>query len=160
MFLAIDCSEQKYYKPKICMAWWRHQMETLSTLLALCVGNSPVTGEFTAGQWRGALVFSLICVWINDWVNNRETGDLRCHRGHYDVTVMGDSKLHGELHSSPPGQNGRHFAEDIFKHIFMNEKFCILTWIKLKLVAKGPINNKSALVRVTAWRRTGDKSLP
>ena len=27
-------------------AWWRHQMETFSTLLALCVGNSPVTGEF------------------------------------------------------------------------------------------------------------------
>ena len=33
-------------------------------------------------------MFSLICVWINDWVNNREAGDLRRHRGHYDVTVM------------------------------------------------------------------------
>ena len=35
------------------------------------------------GQWRGALVFSLICVWINGWVNNREAGNLRgpfwCH---------------------------------------------------------------------------------
>ena len=40
------------------------------------------------GQWRGALMFSLICVWINDWVNNREAGDLRCHRAHYDVIVM------------------------------------------------------------------------
>ena len=40
------------------------------------------------GQWRGALMFSLICVWINGWVNNREAGDLRCHRAHYDVTVM------------------------------------------------------------------------
>ena len=40
------------------------------------------------GQWRGALMFSLICVWINGWVNNGEAGDLRCHRGHYDVTVM------------------------------------------------------------------------
>ena len=40
------------------------------------------------GQWRGALMFSLICVWINDWVSNRETGDLRRHRGHYDVIVM------------------------------------------------------------------------
>ena len=28
--------------------WWRHQMETFSALLALCVGNSPVTGEFPA----------------------------------------------------------------------------------------------------------------
>ena len=40
------------------------------------------------GQWRWALVFSLICAWINGWVNNRETGDLRRHRAHYDVTVM------------------------------------------------------------------------
>ena len=40
------------------------------------------------GQWHGALVFSLICIWINDWVNNRETGDLRRQRGHYDVIVM------------------------------------------------------------------------
>ena len=28
-------------------SWWRHQMETFSALLAICVGNSPVTGEFT-----------------------------------------------------------------------------------------------------------------
>ena len=40
------------------------------------------------GQWRRALMFSLICAWINSWVNNGEAGDLRCHRAHYDVTVM------------------------------------------------------------------------
>ena len=34
------------------------------------------------------LCFSLICVWINSWVNNREAGDLRRYRAHYDVTVM------------------------------------------------------------------------
>ena len=47
-------------------------------------------GEFTGtnGQWRGALMFSLICVWINGWVNSREVGDLRRHRTHYDVIVM------------------------------------------------------------------------
>ena len=39
-------------------------------------------------QWRGALMFSLICDWINGWVNNREAGDLRRHRDLYDVTVM------------------------------------------------------------------------
>ena len=37
------------------------------------------------GQWRGALMFSLISAWINGWVNNRKTGDLRRHRTHYDV---------------------------------------------------------------------------
>ena len=40
------------------------------------------------GQWRGALMFSLICTWINGWANNREAGDLRPHSAHYDVTVM------------------------------------------------------------------------
>ena len=39
-------------------------------------------------QWRGALIFSLICAWIHGWVNNREAGDLRRHRAHYNVTVM------------------------------------------------------------------------
>ena len=39
-------------------------------------------------QWRGALIFSLICAWINGWVNNREAGGLRRHRAHYYVIVM------------------------------------------------------------------------
>ena len=40
------------------------------------------------GQWRGALMFSFICAWINDWVNNREAGNLRRHRAHCEVIVM------------------------------------------------------------------------
>ena len=48
---------------------------------------SPVNSPHK-GQWRGALMFSLICAWINGWVNNGEVGDWRCHRTHYDVTVM------------------------------------------------------------------------
>ena len=47
------------------------------------------------GQWRGVLMFSLICAWINGWVNNREAGDLRHHRAHYDVTLMPRHELHG-----------------------------------------------------------------
>ena len=69
--------------------WWRHQMETFSALLAICAGNSPVPSEFPhKSQWRGALMFSLICARINDRVNNREAGDLRRNRDHYDVMVM------------------------------------------------------------------------
>ena len=64
-------------------------METFSTLMSLCAWNSPVTGEFPhKGQWRGALMFSLISTWINGWVNNREAGDLRRHHAHYDVIVI------------------------------------------------------------------------
>ena len=51
------------------------------------IHRSPVNSPHK-GQWCGALMFSLICVWINGWVNNREAGDLRRHRAHYDVTVM------------------------------------------------------------------------
>ena len=51
------------------------------------IHRSPVNSPHK-GQWRGALMFSLICVWINDWVNNREAGDLRRYRDHYDVIVM------------------------------------------------------------------------
>ena len=40
------------------------------------------------GQWRGALMFPLICAWINGSVNNSEAGDLRRHRTQYDVIVM------------------------------------------------------------------------
>ena len=40
------------------------------------------------GQWRGALMCSLICAWPNGWANKQDAGDLRCHRIHYDVTVM------------------------------------------------------------------------
>ena len=48
---------------------------------------SPVNSPHK-GQWRGALMFSFICAWINGWVNNREAGGLRRHRARYDVTVM------------------------------------------------------------------------
>ena len=51
------------------------------------IHRSPVNSPHK-GQWRGALMFSLICVWINGWVNNREAGDLRHYRAHYGVTVM------------------------------------------------------------------------
>ena len=84
---------------KFAIAWWRHQMETFSALLV--TGNhlpwywSSLLGKFLSpldspnkGQWRGALVFSLICAWINGRAYNRDADDLRCYRAHYDVTVM------------------------------------------------------------------------
>ena len=60
-----------------------------SALLAICAGihRSSVNSSHKR-QWRVALMFSLISAWINDWVNNREAGNLRRHRARYDVTVM------------------------------------------------------------------------
>ena len=51
------------------------------------IHRSPVNSPHK-GLWRGAMLFSLICAWISSGVNNREAGDLRRHRAHYDVTVM------------------------------------------------------------------------
>ena len=58
-----------------------------------------------------------------------------------------------------PRQNGRHFPDNTFKRIFLNENIRILIKISLKFVPKGPINNIPALVQIMAWSRPGDKPL-
>ena len=58
------------YRPFV---WWIHR--------------SPVNSPHK-GQWRGALIFFMICARINGWVNNREAGDFRRNPAHYDVTVI------------------------------------------------------------------------
>ena len=94
-----------------------------SALLALCAGihRSPVN-SLHKGQWRGALMFSLICAWLNGWVNNREAGDLRCHLCHYDVTVMDQCKFETE--------------ESYFANLPSNHRHCrlhphLFVWTKL-----------------------------
>ena len=63
-------------------------METFSALLALCEGNSPVTGEFPEQRPVTRSFDIFICAWINGWVNNRKAGELTRRRAHYDVTGM------------------------------------------------------------------------
>ena len=64
-------------------------MEAFSALLGFCVGNSPVIGVFPSQRpVTRSFDISLICAWINGWVNDRDVGDLRRHRANYDVIVM------------------------------------------------------------------------
>ena len=73
--------------PKRKKSWWRHQMEHFSALLALCAGIHrwiPLTKASDAERW----CFLWSASWISGWVNNREAGDLRHHRNHYDVIAM------------------------------------------------------------------------
>ena len=71
------------------VAWWRHQMETFSALLALCAGNSPVTGEFPTQRPVTRSFDVFVDLRLNKRLsNNREAGDLRRYRAHYDVIVM------------------------------------------------------------------------
>ena len=58
-----------------------------------------------------------------------------------------------------PRENGRHFADDIFKRFFLNENVSISIKISLKFIPKGPTDNIPALVQIMAWRRLGDKPL-
>ena len=77
-------------------------METFSALLAICAGNSPVTGEFpTQRPVTRSFDVYLICAWINGRVSNREAGDWRRYRTHYDATAMivGVSILVDEIYS-------------------------------------------------------------
>ena len=62
------------------------------------------------GQWRGALMLSLICAWLNAWINNREAGDLRRHRAHYDVIVMVAIKIHAASYMTG------------FRHVILREE--------------------------------------
>ena len=70
--------------------WFHHQMETFFSRywpFVRGIHRSPVNSP-QKGQWCRALMFSLISAWINDWVNNLEAGDLRCHHAHHDVIVI------------------------------------------------------------------------
>ena len=58
-----------------------------------------------------------------------------------------------------PRQNGRRFADDTFKRIFLNENVRISIKISPKFVPKGPINNIPAMIQIMAWCRSGDKPL-
>ena len=82
-----------------------HSVRSLKLMMTSSNGNifrvtGHLCGKFTGPRWiprtkasdSGALMFSLICVWINGWVNNREAGDLRRYRAHYDVIVMSSWK--------------------------------------------------------------------
>ena len=85
------------------------------------IHRSPVNFPHK-GQWRGALMFSLICARINGWVN---TGDLRRHRAHYDVIVI--------ISTSSPDFNGRPFPNNIlsYSNVFPCAYGCISIQIAL-----------------------------
>ena len=75
--------------PNCRCAWWRHQMETLSALLTRCARNSPVTGESPLQRTLTRSFDVFFDLRLNKRLfNNRDAGDLRRHRAHYDVTIM------------------------------------------------------------------------
>ena len=100
------------------ITWWRHQMEKNPRYWPFVRGihRSPVNSPHK-GQWRGALMFYLICAWINGWVNNREPGDLRRYRAHYDVTIPITTHMH-VVNTFGSKQNCHHLTGDILNFFF------------------------------------------
>ena len=87
---------------------------------------------------------------------SQDLNPLECRLWQSYHTFPCDISLFNTLRPRP---NRRHFADDIFKCIFLNENVWIPIKISLKLVTQGPIINIPALVQIMAWRRPGDKPL-
>ena len=102
-------------------------MGTFSALLALCSGNSAVAGEFPAQRpvTRSFDVFFDLRLKKNGWVNNREAGDLRRHRSHYDVIVMRKNWISSVKPCYCPTRS--QYPTDIFN---WHELTLIPAWIK------------------------------
>ena len=119
------------------------------------IHRSPVN-SLHKGQRRGALTFSLICVWINGWENNREAGDLRRHRAHYDVIVMIGSldwptTIH-VLHKAPH----RCHMTVISSHWQLN---CLLTKLFMIEATKTPPKlHDTGIVRGIHWSQRASNS--
>ena len=80
--------------------------------------------------------------------------------GHFVCFICNSSCIvshNGVINTLRPRQNGRHFPNDIFKCIFLNDNIKISIKISLKFVPKGPVKYIPALVQIMAWRRPGDK---
>ena len=98
------------------------------------IHRSPVNSPHK-DQWRGALMFSLICTWTNSWANNGDAGDLRCHRTHYGVIVMdfysGNSRFDVHLplkHSKHISLNLRSLRTKRIKHYVMMSLCRFTVW--------------------------------
>ena len=117
------------------------------------IHRSPVNSPHKV-QWRGALMFSLVCAWTNGFVSNRDAGDLRRHRAHYDVTVMdlgyrSSTETTIEVNKSDIRVQVIHWGHDNLANIFQTEFFNVLSvlmqniWISiqisLKLSSTGPM---------------------
>ena len=85
-YILIFCSIAEL---RCLVSWWLHQIERFPHNWPFVWGiHRSMVNSPHKGQWRGALLFSLICVGINGWVNTSEAGDLRRNRAHYDVIVL------------------------------------------------------------------------
>ena len=142
------CSNRIMLLPLLLQTLRRHAMETLSALPTLYERNPPITSTSTLNA------------------SLRREASHRCDR--WNPLTKGQYRsfwyflwclLKQRVNLYLPGQNGCHFADNIFKCISLNEKAWLSIKILLKFVPTGSINNIPALVQIMAWCRTGSKPL-
>ena len=174
-----------FVSPRVCWEYWIKYVamgmmtssnKTVSAFLAICRRNhrSQVNSPHKC-QWRGALMFCLICVWIYGWVNSGGAGDLRRYRAHYDVIVMGRlcvsytipnrmifegmqalrlvtmQCLVQQINSLAPGKFEWNFRYLIFKQILVIDVWSISCEIALIWLSLDFTDDQSTLVQVMAW---------
>ena len=113
----------------------------------------------TARRDEKELNFVIWCSYIRDFTVSLPISQIYVSRYHA-LDSLSDQRPF-KFNPLRPRQNGRHFADDIFNSIFINENVWIPIKISLKFVPNGliKINNIPALVQIMAWRRPGDKPL-
>ena len=117
--------------------WWHQAITKTSVAISGVLGHSPQTNFTESAQ---------------DIMSENEFGK-------YGYKIASTSLRGQWVNTLRPRQNGRHFPDDIFKCIFLNENEWISLRISLKFVPKVRINNIPSLVQIMAWRRPGDKPL-
>ena len=123
--------------------------------IACWVAIKVLTGSVNECQDSQKWVRSLCQLWYIPW--NVHTIGHVTHPGGHSLNCRQVTANH--FNTSSPRQNGRHFADDISKCVFLYENVWISITISLKFIPKGPIKNIPALVQIMAWRRPGDKPL-
>ena len=120
------------------------------------IHRSPVNSPHK-GQWRGALIFSLICAWINGWVKSRDAGNLRCYRVHYDGNVMMQSLVwRGWFHDWGPQAlalescHGNQHATFLFVKT-MSSAVSYELWIRVAHMSTKLTRFHSSTKQITCW---------
>ena len=150
--------------------WVVHRCIVNWTIIGSDYGLSP--GWCQAINWTNAGISLMgplgtnlneIVIEIHTFSSKNMHWKCRLQNGGYFVSALiwyqDDIMTCTHLNTLRPRPNGRHFPDDIFKRSFLNENVRISINISLNFVPYGPINCKSALVQIMAWRRAGDKPL-
>ena len=140
---------------------WIWMKISLKSVSKGSINNIPTLDEIMAWHQPGDKPLSEpmmdnlpthICVTQPQWANN-SASSLQT------LTLMEYWKVLHILYQPFTSLLEHHFADNIFRYIFMNVKFCILIKTSPKFVLKVPIDKKLSLVHIMAWSWTGGKPL-